>query len=72
MPHRRGRKRPKTRGGRTNAASRSSASFAWLGNFRRLNVRYECHAANFRGFVLLGCLLILLRPYLGEAFQHSL
>ncbi len=35
--------------------------FAWLGNYRRLVVRYERHADNFLGFVRLGCILILLR-----------
>ena len=35
--------------------------FAWLGNFRRLVVRYERHALNCLGFVHLGCILILLR-----------
>ena len=35
--------------------------FAWLGNFRRLVVRYERHALNYLGFVHLGCILILLR-----------
>jgi putative transposase len=35
--------------------------FAWLGNFRRLVVRYERHALNYLGFVQLGCILILLR-----------
>ena len=35
--------------------------FAWLGNYRRLVVRYERHADNFLGFVRLACILILLR-----------
>jgi transposase len=35
--------------------------FAWLGNFRRLVVRYERHALNYLGFVHVGCMLILLR-----------
>ena len=33
---------------------------AWLGNFRRLVVSYECRMENFLGFVRLGCLIILL------------
>lgn len=37
--------------------------FAWLQNSRRLVVRYERHAANFLGFVQLGCMLILLRYF---------
>jgi transposase len=35
--------------------------FAWLGNYRRLVVRYEVNVDNFVGFVHLGCVLILLR-----------
>ena len=35
--------------------------FAWLGNFRRLVVRYERRAENYLGFVHLGCIVILLR-----------
>jgi transposase len=30
--------------------------FAWLGNYRRLVVRYERNADNFLGFVHLGCI----------------
>ena len=35
--------------------------FAWLQNFRKLVTRYEHKAANFLGFVELGCIVILLR-----------
>jgi transposase len=38
--------------------------FAWLGNFRRLPVRYERHLANYLGFVHLACVVILLRRLL--------
>jgi transposase len=37
-----------------------AAVFAWLGNFRRLVVRYERHAENYLGFVRLACMVILL------------
>jgi transposase len=37
--------------------------FAWLGNYRRLVVRYEVNVDNFVGFVHLGCVLILLRQF---------
>ena len=37
--------------------------FAWLQHFRRILLRHEYHAANFLGFVQLGCLLILMRQY---------
>ena len=35
--------------------------FAWLGNFRRLVVRYERHAENYLGWLHLGCAIVLLR-----------
>jgi transposase len=37
---------------------------AWLQNYRRLVTRYEYHAANFLGFVQLGCVMILLRAFM--------
>lgn len=37
--------------------------FAWLGNYRHLVTRWEYYAANFFGFVQLGCILILLKRY---------
>jgi transposase len=64
-PHRRNRKKPKTQDGRPLRRYRRrwkiERLFAWLGNFRRLVVRYERHALNYLGFVQLGCILILLR-----------
>ena len=35
--------------------------FAWLGNFRRLVVRYARRMENYLGLVRLGCIVILLR-----------
>ncbi len=62
-PNRRGRK--KTQDGRSlrryKRRWKIERLFAWLGNYRRLVVRYERHADNFLGFVHLGCILILLR-----------
>ena len=67
-PHRRNRTRPKTQDGRPLRRYRRRYKierlFAWLGNFRRLVVRYERHALNYLGFVHLGCILILLRQRL--------
>jgi transposase len=64
-PHRRGRKRLKTQDGRPlrryKRRWKIERLFAWLGNFRRLVVRYERYALNYLGFVHLGCILILLR-----------
>ena len=66
-PHRRNRTTPKTQDGRAlrryKRRWKVERLFAWLGNFRRLVVRYEYHAATSLGFVHLGCLLILLRQY---------
>ncbi len=67
-PHRSNRKKPATQDGRPLRRYRKrwkiERLFAWLQNFRRLVVRYEYHLDNFRGFVILGCILILLRAYL--------
>jgi transposase len=65
-PHRRrNRKQPKTRNGRKlrryKRHRKVERLFAWLGNFRRLVVRYERRAENYLGFVHLGCVVILLR-----------
>jgi transposase len=64
-PQRRNRRKPKTQDGRPLRRYRRrwkiERLFAWLGNFRRLVVRYERHARNYLGFVQLGCILILLR-----------
>lgn len=66
-PHKANRKRAKTQDGRKlrryKRRWKIERLFAWLGNFRRIIVRYEYHADNYLGFVLLGCMLILLRNY---------
>jgi transposase len=64
-PHLRNRKRPKTQDGRPlrryKRRWKIERLFAWLGNFRRIVVRYERHTLNYLGFVHLGCNFILLR-----------
>ena len=64
-PHRRGRIKPAFNDGRWLRRYRKrwkiERLFAWLHNFRRLVVRWEYHAENFHGFLLLGCAIILLR-----------
>ena len=66
-PHRHNRTKPPTQDGRSlrryKRRWKVERLFAWLGNFRRLVVRYEYHAANYLGFVQLACLVILLRQY---------
>lgn len=67
-PHRRNRIRPRTQDGRKLRRYRRrwkiERLFAWLGNFRRVVMRYERHLENYLGFVQLGCIIILLRHYL--------
>ena len=64
-PHRRNRKKAKTQDGRKlrryKRRWKVERLFAWLGNFRRLVVRYERRVENYLGFVHLGCVVILLR-----------
>ena len=64
-PHRKNRKRPKTQDGRKLRRYKKrwkvERLFAWLGNFRRLVVRYERRADNYLGLVQLGYAIILLR-----------
>lgn len=66
-PHKRNRKKAKTQDGRKlrryKRRWKIERLFAWLQNFRRILVRYEYHSDNYLGFVLLGCMLILLRNY---------
>ncbi len=66
-PHRSNRKRPKTQDGRClrRYARRWKVErlFAWLLGYRRITNRWERHAENFLGFVLLGCACILLRHF---------
>jgi len=64
-PHRGKRRRQRTQDGRPlrryKRRWKVERLFAWLQNFRRLVVRYEYHADNFLGMVLLGCAIIILR-----------
>ena len=64
-PHRRNRKKPRTQDGRKlrryKRRWKIERLFAWLGNFRRLVVRYERRVENYLGLLRLGCIVILLR-----------
>ncbi|TAK71632.1 MAG: IS5 family transposase [Betaproteobacteria bacterium] len=66
-PHRANRIRPVTQVGRAlrryKRRWKVERLFAWLQHFRRILSRHEYHAANFLGFVQLGCLSILMRQY---------
>ena len=64
-PHRRGRCKPSLNDGRTLRRYRNrwkiERTFAWLGNFRRLLVRYDHQITMYRAFFHLACLIITLR-----------
>lgn len=66
-PHKINRVRAQTQDGRALRRYRKrwkiERLFAWLQNFRRLVNRWEYRAHNFHAFVLLGCIVILLRNY---------
>lgn len=65
VPHRKNRKKPPTQDGRKLRRYRRrwkvERTFAWLGNFRRLLVRWEHHLNMYLAFFHLACLFITLR-----------
>ena len=66
-PHKGNRTRRRTQDGRKlrryKRRWKIERLFAWVQNFRRKVVRYECHAENFLCMVQLGCAIILLRYF---------
>jgi transposase len=64
-PHRCNRKRPPTQDGRPLRRYRRrwkiERTFAWLGNFRRLVVRWDRSAQIYQAFLTVACLLITAR-----------
>jgi transposase len=64
-PHRRNRKAPAFNDGRWLRRYRKrwkiERTFAWLGNFRRLLVRYDYHLQMYEAFFHIACLIITLR-----------
>ena len=64
-PHRRGRRKLSLNDGRSLRRYRNrwkiERTFAWLGNFRRLLVRYDYHLEIYQAFFHLACLIITLR-----------
>jgi transposase len=64
-PHKVNRKKASTQDGRALRRYRRrwkiERLFAWLQNFRRIQVRHDRILENYLGFVLLGCMIIFLR-----------
>ena len=66
-PHQSNRKKPATQDGRPlrryKKRGKVERLFAWLQNFRRIQVRYDRSLRNYLAFVLLGCMIIFLRNH---------
>ncbi len=66
-PHRSNRKAKPTQDGRElrpyKRRWKVERLFAWIQNYRRCYVRYEYYDHNFLAFVLLACMMILLKKY---------
>ena len=64
-PHRKNRRKPPTQDGRALRRYRRrwkvERTFAWLGNFRRLVVRYERSLTMYNACFHVACLIITLR-----------
>jgi transposase len=64
-PHRKGRTRPAVQDGRAlrryKRRWKAERTFAWLGNYRRLVVRYERKLEMYQAFFHVACLMITLR-----------
>jgi len=67
-PHRKNRRRPPTQDGRALRRYRRrwtvERTFAWLGNFRRLVVRYDRSLTIYQAFFHIACFMIVLRRVL--------
>ncbi len=66
-PHRSNRSKPPTQDGRKlrryKRRWKVERTFAWLGNFRRLVVRYECNINMYSAFFHVACIIITLRQF---------
>ena len=67
-PHRKNRRKPATQDGRALRRYRRrwtvERTFAWLGNFRRLVVRYDRSLTIYQAFFHIACFMIVLRRVL--------
>ena len=66
-PHKSNRKKPATQDGRIlrryKRRWKIERLFAWLQNFRRIQVRHDRSLHNYLAFVLLSCMIIFLRNH---------
>jgi len=68
VPHRQGRRKPPTQDGRALRRYKRrwiiERTITWLGNFRRLAVRYDRSLTIYGGFFHIACFMITLRRVL--------
>lgn len=68
VPHRKNRRKPATQDGRALRRYKRrwivERTIAWLGNFRRLAVRYDRSLTIYRAFFHIACFMIVLRRVL--------
>lgn len=68
VPHKTNRRKPKTQDGRKLRRYRKrwkiERTISWIGNYRRLIVRYDRHIHIFQGFFNIACMLITLNKLL--------
>ncbi|USD20823.1 transposase [Microbulbifer sp. ANSA003] len=64
-PHRRNRRKPSKQDGRKLRRYvrrwKVERTFAWLGNYRRLVVRWDRYLSSYRAFFYIACMLITLK-----------
>ena len=75
VPHRSNRTKSKKQDSRKLRRYRKrwkvERTFAWLGNFRRLVVRYERHIKMYQAFFHLACLVIVLNRFEMDSMQQD-
>ena len=75
-PHKSNRKKPATQDGRVlrryKRRWKVERMFAWLQNFRRIQVRHDRSLNNYLAFVLLGCMIIFLRNHFEMTSSNDL
>jgi transposase len=64
-PHRKNRKRPPTQDGRPlrrySKRWKIERTFSWLGNYRRLDIRWERYLTVYNAFFHVACLITVLK-----------
>lgn len=74
-PHRKNRKKPARQDGRKlrryKRRYKIERVFAWLGNYRRLVVRYDKHINIYQSFFNIACMMITLNKLIKKRFNQK-